>query len=339
MRWMAAGVAAAVLGATFLGANGIGRADERHASIEAHAVVEVVRDGVPYRVEIAMLLAGDATVDEARAARDSITARFDGGVVVGEERAYAAANESARWMTGAVPWSYNAAGAHPAGSLETIAAAAATWNAAGAVAAFQANGVTSAATGGCRGTRDDANTIGWAPQEGMVLAITCSWFTRGEAVEFDMEIDPSWDWTSAGARVATDFESVILHEFGHALGLQHVEAQEAVMFATYKFGTVKRTLMPVDIATLFAMYGPAAAPSLEIRSGSNLLTWPGAARPPAEAFANADVRAVYSFDPHTGRWRSWAPALPAYANTLTALEQGAPYWVLSDSSATVLVAR
>ena len=52
---------------------------------------------------------------------------------------------------------------------------------------------------------------------------TCSlWTDDGSgmhtATEFDMQLDPEWDW-SAGGDTNVDLESVVAHEFGHALGL------------------------------------------------------------------------------------------------------------------------
>ena len=51
-----------------------------------------------------------------------------------------------------------------------------------------------------------------------------------------------------------DFASVVLHEFGHSLGLGHSTDPKAVMFPSISLETVKRTLAADDIAGIRALY-------------------------------------------------------------------------------------
>ena len=59
--------------------------------------------------------------------------------------------------------------------------------------------------------------------------------------------------------VFNDFESLIMHETGHAVGLDHSETQSVTSldFEIYKF--VNRELDPDDIAAVQFLYGPALA--------------------------------------------------------------------------------
>ena len=172
-----------------------------------------------------------------------------------------------RWPGNTVTWHYNSAGKPEslADGMEELSAAAATWNHAGANWTFVAGGRTTAGTGACGTERDGQNTVGWTAQTGMVLAITCTWSrpdaSGGEVfVEADMEFDPTWTWTTASTGVKTDFQSVALHEMGHALGLRHTSTcPGAAMCATYSSGVVLRDLTEDDRAGLFATYGSAAA--------------------------------------------------------------------------------
>lgn len=307
--------------------------------------IEVVRDGIPYRVEVAMLLAAGSPGDVA-AARADIAGRFAGGRVV-DPGVHAQAHEMVSgntWANGQASWWYNPTGAPAAVARDARVAAeagATTWNAAGARFAFTPRGETAATTGGCHGATDGQNTVGWGPQAGNILAITCSWYTGASASEFDMELDPEWDWTLTGARIQVDLQSVTVHEFGHALGLAHSADRSAVMFGTYDFGRLKRVLAADDVAGVTAIYGAGAAQptSLQLRAGANLVTWPGPATAPERAFTDGAIRAVYSYDPATGHWQEWARGMPAYATSLAQLRPATPYWVLADGTANVTIGR
>jgi len=237
---------------------------------DVHTTLAVQVDGVEYYVEVQFFL--DATDPsrfeaEAAAARAAFLARFPGAVeVTGPEVAAQYVSNGYWWPARTTSWAYNGAGKPGglAGDTAAIAAAAQSWGLAGANWSFSGGGASSGNTGACSGSGlDTKNVVGWAPQSGSVLAVTCTWYTQtsspATAIEFDMEIDPDWPWTTGGS-INVDLESVVLHEFGHALGLAHSQAQSAVMYASYCQGCDKRTLTADDIAGLTSLYGAGGPP-------------------------------------------------------------------------------
>ncbi len=233
---------------------------------DMETVFMVPQDGQLYyvKVEFFMFDRGNGTfaADVADAQAEMIS-RFPGAIALEPGSVSAAYVTSGfKWNSGSASWSYNGTGA--AASVSGTAngalqAAASTWGQQGAAFSFSGGGTTSNGTGACGGGTDGSNTVGWAPQSGSVLAVTCSWFgSTGNpfkpAVEFDMQIDPEWNWTT-GSSIQIDLQSVALHEFGHALGLNHSGSGSAVMFASYSNGTDKRTPTSDDVNGILAIYG------------------------------------------------------------------------------------
>ena len=341
---------------------------------DVHLDLLVQHEGNWYGVSILMfVLDGPDFEAEAEAAKDAMAARFPDAVRVDEGGAHAQwASAGWWWPERNVTWQYNPDGAPPElnGHAAAIGSGAATWSNAGADFTFSGGSESGAGTGACHGTLDDKNTVGWAPQTGSVLAVTCTWYELAgsprAAIEFDMEIDPEWEWTT-GSPVRVDLESVALHEFGHALGLAHSENPNAVMYATYSQGSLKRELTDDDLEGLYALYGatgqetptPTATPTptptptvtptptptpapepppLPLLPGANLSTWPGPTTSTSVLQPYADlIEIVYGWDPLTQSWQRWSPALPPWANSLERLQEGEAYWFIAKSSGTVVV--
>jgi hypothetical protein len=239
---------------------------------DAHLDLAVPWNGEWYLVEIHMFVADDADGtfdDDVGAARGSMLARFPGAV----DLSYG--NVSAQyvlngywWPSGSTSWAYNNAGAPDGlgGDGAAMANGAGVWGTVGANFAFADAGTTSAGTGACGGGGlDGANTVGWALQGGSVLAVTCTWFNNDgspkTAIEFDMQVDPDWNWTTGGTP-QVDLESVAAHEFGHALGLGHTSDSSAVMYFAYTTGTLNRVPQADDVAAIIALYGgPGGSPT------------------------------------------------------------------------------
>ncbi len=222
----------------------------------------VPQNGQWYNVKISFLMHDDGTgnfEDAAETARAEMLARFPGAYEASGGVSAAFVLSGFKWMSGSTSWGYNEDGA-PAGLLSgpAMSAAASTWGQQGANFSFTGGQSSNANTGACGGGTDGSNTVGWGTQSGSVLAVTCSWYqTQGNprpAVEFDMEFDPDWNW-STGSPIQVDLQSVALHEFGHALGLNHSGSGSAVMFASYSNGSNKRTPTQDDKDGIVAIYG------------------------------------------------------------------------------------
>jgi hypothetical protein len=254
---------------------------------EEHLHLKVRHGGVEYGVRLTIVLNDDGSGDfpqRAAAAKARLKGRFPGAVEVQEQtlesgtQTYVLGGYS--WPAHTTSWAYNPAGkpGYLSDDATVLAASANVWNnAGGADWRFSGGGTTTRATGACRSSDstvalDGANTVGWYPQSDNVLAVTCTWYnpSTGQAVEFDMEIDPAWSWTTSTSGVQIDLQSVVAHEFGHALGLGHTTVcPGSLMCPTYAPGTVLRTPQADDINGLIALYGrvitvPAAPSNLRV---------------------------------------------------------------------------
>lgn len=180
-----------------------------------------------------------------------------------------------RWSAGSMPITvaYNASGA-PEGidAAPLIQDAIAKWNAVAPQSfAFAWAGTSTGSAGSCGASvqRDGVNTVTFSddlPQG--TLGQTCTvWSVSGGAsaplVEFDMELSSTVQWSTAETTPGNRYDlwSTILHEMGHAAGLGHTQDGSAVMYASLKAGTQKRTLADDDVQGLRAAYPAAANPT------------------------------------------------------------------------------
>jgi hypothetical protein len=215
-------------------------------------------------VDVQMLLYDDGSApfaELAHEAREGMLERFPGGIEVQPQVTGQFALLGWSWPDNTASWGYNPAGkpADLEGDAGVFRAAAQTWNDAGADFRFTGGGLTSATPGMCNGQRDGQNTVGWSDLPGSTLAATCI-PASGTVNEFDIEFDGKRPWTTSDTDIAIDLASVALHEFGHALGLDHTSVRPAVMFATYSRGSLKRALHADDVEGLVELYGLAASP-------------------------------------------------------------------------------
>jgi Matrixin len=83
----------------------------------------------------------------------------------------------------------------------------------------------------------------------------------GEILDADMEINHAYNEYTVHdpevAKVVYDLQSIMTHEFGHFIGMDHTEDFNATMNAGYQEGTIElRTIEDDDIAGLCAAYPP-----------------------------------------------------------------------------------
>ncbi|MBX5480900.1 MAG: matrixin family metalloprotease [Myxococcaceae bacterium] len=94
-------------------------------------------------------------------------------------------------------------------------------------------------------------------QQTLGLTTTSFYTSSGQIIDADMELNNNVTWKVGGlAGFQVDVESIVTHEAGHFLGLDHSSPTTAVMYAYYdsNVGEIKRNLTSYDIADLCAVY-------------------------------------------------------------------------------------
>ncbi|HEY7758499.1 MAG TPA: matrixin family metalloprotease [Burkholderiales bacterium] len=138
--------------------------------------------------------------------------------------------ELAPLHTGELRWYYNHAGAPPLVSsariIEAGEEAARAWAPCGVTITYLAS--TTAAPG----VRDGVNVVGWgrglynAVPFGDPGGVTLPWVENGQAVEVDIVLVPQT------VRTTVELRTVLMHEFGHAVGVGHSPKPGSLMSAS-----------------------------------------------------------------------------------------------------------
>lgn len=255
-----------------------GETGQRLPVREVRLSLAVPSGGTAAFVEIAMFALDDGAepIEERIAAgREAMLARFPGAVEVKPADVSAQFKIfGIRWREPFATWLYNPAGGPPSMPADTafaaIRAGAEGWTGAGGTGwHFDYLGTTTTPAG-CNGVpeaipRDGLNVVGWGHIAGGYLGYSCWWrsatLVEGtpyfEAIEFDIIFEPVFPYTSASLR------ALALHEFGHALGLDHTEGSLCPGQAMCEGENAMIYISPRqdDLNGLVALYGLAPTPT------------------------------------------------------------------------------
>ncbi len=82
---------------------------------------------------------------------------------------------------------------------------------------------------------------------------------------------------------------------------------------------------------------PAASAGLTFPAGITPFTWNAPPASPAAVFGTAGpaVRGLYTYDASSGRWLRWSPRLHPALNSLTTLQPGVRYWLITGAPVSV----
>lgn len=143
-----------------------------------------------------------------------------------------------------------------------------------------------------------ANVVSFGPIAGQgILAQTRVMFqpSTQTIVSFTLVYNRSFSWSTSGEAAKFDVEGIGLHEFGHAVGLDHPPAascdDQTMWFSAAPGETSKRSLEVGDRTGLAAMYGAAPPPSAPPPSAPPPVTpsVPSGQAPPVPGFSGMSV--------------------------------------------------
>lgn len=143
-----------------------------------------------------------------------------------------------------------------------IRRAAQTWNQTGAGFRFEYAGIHS----GLSSSYNGKNQILYG-NTSKGIAVTWTWEVSGTVLECDTVFSNRYRWSTADqpAENQMDLQTVALHEFGHWVGLRDLYGDIGdgeydtgkVMYGFGRYGAVKRTLHPDDVAGIHFVYPPS----------------------------------------------------------------------------------
>lgn len=76
----------------------------------------------------------------------------------------------------------------------------------------------------------------------------------GATSSSDIDINANYSWANGAAPGRYDVQTIVLHEIGHSVGLDHSGNSNAVMYAYAYTNTTKRSLHSDDINGVQSIY-------------------------------------------------------------------------------------
>ena len=97
------------------------------------------------------------------------------------------------------------------------------------------------------------------PLENHIAGFTFSANEKDVIHEVDIILNAQYFKWGTGDTIAADemdIESILVHELGHALGLNHVGDKKAIMYTYAQKGVIARDVQPDDLTQLVYLYPP-----------------------------------------------------------------------------------
>ena len=145
----------------------------------------------------------------------------------------------------------------PISDLSAVRAGIDEWEVGSTRIRFQEDAVRRA---GGKSANDRVNYIGWVNSGlgRLTLAVTFPTRSGGDILDMDVlfnDRDFEWDTRSPGRSGVADIQAIMTHEWGHALGADHVPLRESTMFFSSSTGaTAYRSLSADDVALVGSIY-------------------------------------------------------------------------------------
>jgi len=116
-------------------------------------------------------------------------------------------------------------------------------------------------------TQDRVNLVMFVEEEldPFVLGVTFPYMENGRLVDCDILLNDEYEWSTStpGRSNRPDVQSVMTHEIGHFLGLDHSPLGQATMYYSYAPGAISsRSLTEDDIAGITTLYPTTHVDSL-----------------------------------------------------------------------------
>jgi hypothetical protein len=174
------------------------------------------------------------------------------------ESSYSLYKGGVKWDVNSLPVSYKINVAVTTENSKIIQASFKTWDDQTSKEMFSYAGTTT--NSGVKYNHE--NTISWISiSQSNIIAMTSFWVNNQtkQIVEFDIEFNNTFAWSTDGSQFAMDVQNIATHEIGHTLVLNDLYQNQNSNLTMYGYSwegdTGKRSLETGDIAGLKILYG------------------------------------------------------------------------------------